>query len=354
MESLKLTRGIHHEVDRAQIFNSVITLYTSKLPHILAEYPFRVKFHGEKAFDIGGVSRDMFSAFFEDAYARLFDGGSLLAPAVLPHIDMSVWPIMGTVVSHAYLACGILPIRIAFPCLSAILLPPGGQLPQNVMVEAFVDCLNHHDASIFNDAFKEIKCGKQTFSVSVQLNLLSILGRHGCREMPNPVNLTKLIVQVATFQFVMQPAMAITQMKSGIPKTHATFWNSVTAGELYSLYNSLHASPSKVLELIEEPTFANANQQRVYGFLHDFVGDMKRDEIRLFLRFVTGSAVYLAKSIQITFNNLSGLGRRPVSHTCSCTLELPVSYKTRHEFISEFQEVLREADNVFAWRMDAI
>ena len=73
----------------------------------------------------------------------------------------------------------------------------------------------------------------------------------------------------------------------------------------------------------------------------------------LFLLFVTGSAVYLAKSIQVTFNNLSGLARRPVSHTCSCTLELPVSYKTRHEIISEFQEVLKEAD-VIAWRMDAI
>ena len=351
MELLKLKRGIHHQVNRAKIFDSVITLYTSRRSQILEEYPFRVKFEGEKVFDIGGVSRDMFSAFFEDAYTRLFDGGSLLAPAVLPHIDMSIWPIMGTVISHAYLACGILPIRIAFPCISAILLPPGGQLPQNVMVEAFVDCLNHHDASIFNDAFK---CGNKMFSSSVQTNLLCILERYGCREMPRPGNLTNLVVQVATFQFIMQPAMAVSQMKTGIPEVQATFWNSVTTGELYSLYNSLHASPSKVLELIEEPTFANPSQQRVYGFLYDFVGDMKRDEIRLFLRFVTGSAVYLAKSIQITFNNLSGLGRRPVSHTCSCTLELPVSYKTRHEFVSEFQEVLREADNVFAWRMDAI
>lgn len=106
--------------------------------------------------------------------------------------------------------------------------------------------------------------------------------------------------------------------------------------------------------MIEEPIFSNSSQERLYGFLYDFVGDMKRDEIRLFLRFVTGSAVYLAKSIQITFNDLCGLARRPISHTCSCTLELPVSYKTRQEFVSEFEEVLREADNVFAWRMDAI
>ena len=96
------------------------------------------KYRDEKAFEIGRVSWDMFSAFFEDAYAKLFDGGSLLVPAVLPHIDESVWPVMGAIISHAYLVSGILPIWIAFPCLSAILLPPKGQLPNNVLVESFV------------------------------------------------------------------------------------------------------------------------------------------------------------------------------------------------------------------------
>ena len=57
----------------------------------------------EKAFDFGGVSRDMFSAFLEEAYAKLFDGGLLLLPAVLPHINTSVWPVMGTIISHSYL-----------------------------------------------------------------------------------------------------------------------------------------------------------------------------------------------------------------------------------------------------------
>ena len=354
MLSLKLKRGINHMVDRATIFDSVIKLYTSELPQILQEYPFRIKYRDEKAVDVGGVSRDMFSAFFEEAYTKLFDGGSLLAPAVLPHIDISVWPVMGAIISHAYLASGILPIRIALPCISAILLPPGGQLPQNVLVETFVDCLSRHDASIFKDAFEEVKAGKKFFSSTIQSNAVSILGRFGCREMPNPSNLTRLISQVATFQFVMQPAMAIAGMKSGIPEIHVPFWNSLSMGDLYLVYKALHASPSKVLEMIIEPIFANASQQRVYGFLCDFIGDMKQDEIRSFLRFVTGSAVYLAKSIQITFNNLTGLGRRPVSHTCSCTLELPISYITKYEFVSEFQEVLRESDNVFAWMMDAI
>ena len=64
VSSLKLKRGIRHMINRANVFDSVVTLYTSMLTQILDEYPFRVKYRDENTFDIGGVSRDMFSAFF--------------------------------------------------------------------------------------------------------------------------------------------------------------------------------------------------------------------------------------------------------------------------------------------------
>ena len=101
------------------------------------------------------------------------------------------------------------------------------------MVKAFVDCLSHHDTSIFDCAFKEIKRGVKNFCSGVQFNLLSILGRHGCREIPNPVNLTKLIKFIAQVSVLMQPAMAI---RSVIPKIHAPFWNSITAISRIILY----------------------------------------------------------------------------------------------------------------------
>ena len=45
---------------------------------ILKELPFRVQFKSERAVDTGGVSRDMFSSFWEEAYRKNFDGESLL------------------------------------------------------------------------------------------------------------------------------------------------------------------------------------------------------------------------------------------------------------------------------------
>lgn len=79
---------------------------------------------------------------------------------------------------------------------------------------------------------------------------------------------------------------------------------------------------------------------------------MREDELRSFLRFVTGSSVCSAKSITIIFNNLQGLARRPIGHTSSNTLELPSSYLSHLEFITEFQAVL--ADEEYSWKMDAI
>ena len=127
MTSLQLRRGERHEVDRSCIFDSVTNIYKSSAP--LEVYPFRVKYKGKKAFDIGGVARDMFSALYEDVYNRMFDGASLLVPALLPHIDISTWQLLGKIISHSCITCGILRIRIAFSCLSCVLLSRD-QLPQ--------------------------------------------------------------------------------------------------------------------------------------------------------------------------------------------------------------------------------
>ena len=53
----------------------------------------------------------------------------------------------------------------------------------------------------------------------------------------------------------------------------------------------------------------NPAEDRVLGFLLSFIGNMKQNELHLFLRFVIGSSVLLAKKIIILFNNLRGLAR---------------------------------------------
>ena len=133
----------------------------------------------------------------------------------------------------------------------------------------------------------------------------------------------ELITDIAKYFFVRKPAAAITEIRSGKPQCYSQFWNRISVGEFYAIYTALQCSPSKVL-------------------------DMQCDEARDFLRFVTGSSCNV---IAVTFCASDGLARRPIGHTCTCTLELSTSYSSFLEFVSEFRSVLC---NELAWKMDAI
>ena len=76
------------------------------------------------------------------------DGSSFVTPTVNPHFTESELSLLGLVISHAYLSRNILPLQISFPCLASMILPRPGNLPEEVMVEAFVDSLNLHNAAV--------------------------------------------------------------------------------------------------------------------------------------------------------------------------------------------------------------
>ena len=50
------------------IYDDVMKLFC--IESALRGFPLRISFQDERAFDSGGVSRDMFSAFWETAYCR--------------------------------------------------------------------------------------------------------------------------------------------------------------------------------------------------------------------------------------------------------------------------------------------
>ena len=114
----------------------------------------------------------------------------------------------------------------------------------------------------------------------------------------------------------------------------------------------MSVSVFKVLSLIKEPILDTQRKEEVWMYIRRFVGNMTTDELRTFLRFVTGSFVISVPSIDVSFNTLDGLARRPIAHTCTATLEVATTYCTFLEFVDEFRNVL--ADPYFSWRMDAM
>lgn len=330
---------------RCDIYNSVIQLYRNG--DIVKEYPFHIEFQGEIAVDIGGVSRDMFSAFFDEMYLKLFDGSSLVYPAMNSSIEVDDFRVIGMIVSHSYLTCGVLPDRVAFPCLSAVFL--GKSVPDSILLESYIASLCDYDLKIMQRAlaFESDKYPSDLFS-----DVVTILSASGCRETPTPQSLKRLLTQCAKYSFEIKPAAALNCMRQGIPTQHVPFWESMSIDSFYSLYKAMSISVSKVQNLLDEPEFQNSAEEEVWLFLRKFIGNMSVSELRAFLRFVTGSVVICVKKIYVAFNNSVGLARCPIAHTCTSTLELSSTYNTLPEFENEFRSVL--SDPIYSWRMDSI
>ena len=140
-------------------------------------------------------------------------------------------------------------------------------------------------------------------------------------------------------------------INEGIPKAHKKFWSELGICGIKKLYDSLVATPDKVLDLLDV-LCTNHAEQRVFGYLKSMIGNMGPDDLRNFLRFVTGSSVCIAKKITISFSSLTGLARSPFARTCSSALEIPVAYNNYHDFSAEWSGILNQTNNEWNWRMD--
>ena len=125
--SIGAKAGVKYTLQRCALYDDVIKFYQSG--EIIKESPTFIAYDSELAVDEGGVTRDMYSAFWEEAYSRLFDGATILIPLVHAQTDMGIFPILGKIISHGYLASGYLPVRISLPSLIAMLLGPSVNIP---------------------------------------------------------------------------------------------------------------------------------------------------------------------------------------------------------------------------------
>lgn len=328
-------------IRREEIYSDVLGLYND-FSRLSKEFPFRVAFEDEIAVDSGGVLRDMFSGFWDVIFKAFFDGAGSLIPATHPNVDMSILPVIGRIMSHGYITCGFLPVHISFPIIATVLLGLTVQIDEKILRKSYIDHVNYRDASILRTAFQHTR----EYSPQLQSSLVALVSAYGCRQIPTQANLSSLITDIARHEFLVKPVGAVLAMHSGIPEEHRAFWSATTIEQLFDVYVASNATASTVLSTVLcEPIFKNSSEESAYGYLVQYIGNLREDGVRDFLRFVTGSSALVVDDIYITFNGLGGLSRWPIAHTCSSTLELSTTFATYIEF-SEASEL--------SWFMDAM
>ena len=120
MKSLGAIPGVEHTIRRDNALLDIVKLYQEN--EIMLECPIYIHFHNEIAVDEGGVSREMYSLFWEEVIQKHFEGAQTVTPLVHAHTDLKLLQVMGRILSHGYLVSGFLPVRISLPCLILMLL----------------------------------------------------------------------------------------------------------------------------------------------------------------------------------------------------------------------------------------
>ena len=80
------------------------------------------------------------------------EGATVLTPMIHPQMDMSVFPIIGRILSHGYLVAGILPTRIALPTLMCMLLGAATTVATSTLLDTFLDFISASERQTFKMA----------------------------------------------------------------------------------------------------------------------------------------------------------------------------------------------------------
>ena len=104
---------------------------------------------------------------------------------------------------------------------------------------------------------KELDYRSIHFSSDEQSDIVSILSRFGCPEMPSAANLRQLLIQVAKHELLLAPVGASYALSSGVPTIHHAFWEQFSVTDLYKLYKVLNTTPAQIIQDIEEPVGIN-------------------------------------------------------------------------------------------------
>ena len=142
-----------HTIRRSHLYEDVLNLYRQHSAALLKQESVAMKYEGERAVHAGGVTRDVFSSFWDEAYLDRFDGGGVVVPVITPHDDdLVVYAVYGTILSHCFLTRGFLPVRIAFPVIACALKSIATSIPDSIVIESFLDFLSVYEANVLKQA----------------------------------------------------------------------------------------------------------------------------------------------------------------------------------------------------------
>lgn len=84
------------------------------------------------------------------------------------------------------------------------------------------------------------------------------------------------------------------------------------------IFKEKQPTAKKIIKTLQVET-SNELERATVDHFKRYIRSLEGKALERFLHFITGSDCLTGNPIQVTFTSLSGLQRRPISHTCGST-----------------------------------
>ena len=280
-----------------------------------------------------GLLRDVFSLFWKETYDSLFVGENERVPFVRHDYQRDEWVAVGRILVKGYLTCQYLPVLLSQTFL-AWLFWGESAVTSAMLTQSFRNYISVDEKCLID------KClaGDMKWDDEDEMSqLLEVFSNYDCRIMVNSENIIQVIEEIAHKELLQKPQYI------------ADCWKDIVSTLLPSFPD--FAAISKRYELLIPSTSKSDGERDSLKFLKRYIKGLDTPQkLSKFVRFISGSELMLFDAVQINFTNLSGLGRRPIAHTCNTVLELSSTYQSFPELREEFSAILASD----YWEMDIV
>jgi hypothetical protein len=285
-----------------------------------------------------GVMREIFTLFWSEFADSSMIGEEERVPFIRHDYNRETWRAVARILVKGFTDCSYFPLRLSkvFMCNvfydEALVTVP-------MLLSSFKCYVSKHEAEIVEQALsKDIPLDSK--------DLKDFLSNFDCRRVASLHNIHDIIMELAHKELIQKPKYVSDCWSDIIAKLKLYF---PTIEDLVAFYKSHEPTNAKVVDMLHAD-ITNDGEREAFNHLKKYVRGLEKSKLYAFLKFVTAADIIITDKIQVSFSTITGAARRPISHTCGCTLELPSTYANFCELREEFSNIL-SADS---WEMNIV
>ena len=264
---------------------------------------------------------------------RSAKGEAEWVPSVQPHYQKPEWQAVGRILLKGFHDVQVFPLQLSKAFVIVLLFGEEEVSPDN-LIESFMSYITPPE----KDAVTKALRGVLDDDSDAKEELFDMLSRMDSETVPSsPEAVKACVMKLAQTELVQVGKYPLDAIISTARAGLLQLLPDVRS--VHDLYTSKATTVRKVINLFQ-PQSEGRDEERATTYLKQYIKGLDQDNLKRFLRPVTGCDMICVAFIEIHFNKRKGIDRAPIVRTCTPMIELPTTYSSYTELRAEFNNIL--------------